>query len=194
MIRSLVLVCAVTIGCTTLRRDDGSGGDGVEAKSPGGAACATRTELSGVVVYDPQFHTLVRPPHRGTFVAPSVKVGDAVAPRALLAEIVWGPNREKILAPVGGVVIHAGAMIGSYLRETDAPFVIADPTRLAARFDDVPPSLRHASPLEVSLDGVSEPLVAPSGTRDGKSVVVALPLGVAAKVGTAARLSLDCNS
>lgn len=194
MLRSFVLLFFMALGCTTLRRDDGSGGDGVEAKSPGAAACAMRQQLIGVVAYDPRFHTLVHPPHRGTFVAPSVKVGDAVAARTPLAEIVWGPNREKIVAPVQGVIVHAGAAIGSYLREGDTPFVIADPLRLAVRFDDVPPTLRHASPLELSLDGASEPIVVSTGTRDGKALVVALPLGVHAKLGSTARLSLECNS
>ncbi len=194
MSRAFALVFSIAIGCTPFRRDDGSGGDNVEAKSPAGATCATRQELSGVVIYDPHFQTLVHPPHRGTFVAPSVKVGDAVAPRAPLAEVVWGPNRGKILAPVAGVVVHAGAAIGSYVRESDAPFVIADPTRLAVRVESASGTFRNATPAELFLEGVTEPIVAPASVRDGTSLIVTLPVGFAVKVGTAARLAFECSS
>lgn len=182
---------ALSASCKDPHRDGREPSNSVQPVAANARKCVDR-EVTGVVAYDPEFHTLVHPPHGGVYVAPKAGIGDTVAPRAPLAEIVSGPNRWKITAPVGGVVVHAGAASGSFLRETDAPFVIADPERLVVRVDDAPPGFGDAPALTVKIDGIDEPFVS-SGRVEGYAVIVSMPRGLMARQGAKARLSVNCS-
>jgi hypothetical protein len=182
----LIAACFVIASCTSVRRDKSADVEATaELASEAPSACA----FKGIVIHDPHFHTIVRPPHGGTFVASLARVGDRVTARSTLGEIMWGPNRGKIITPVDGVVVHAGATIGSYLRDTDAPFVVADPRRLAVRVAGLP---RNATSFDIAIEGLER--FVGYGARHGAYTLIALPAGAPATVGAAASVSVECSS
>lgn len=186
------LISFLIVSCSTLRREEAPANEQEKAADSGKSACAQPPEYHGVVGYDPHFHTIVHPPHSGTFVAPAVELGDTVTAATSLGEVVWGPHRGKILAPVTGVVVHAGAAIGSFLREGDAPFVIANPARLAVRFDELPAEVSRTRGFDLTVEGLAKPIPVDELRTEGAKRLVALPPGTRVRIGGAARLTVPC--
>lgn len=188
----VALLAAVIVSCSTLRRDDGSGGDAVEARAPAGESCPLRRALTGSVVYDPHFETLVHAPHSGVLTSVVAKPDDRVDARAVLAEVIHSGKRSEVRAPVAGVVTRVAAVSGAFIREGDTPFVLADPARLAVRIDGLPMSIRRMAKLEIAVAGAA-PVVVQRMLGDTASMT--LPITDAAvSLGATAHVIVDCST
>ncbi len=144
-------------GRTTIAAEAAKAG-GVATEKAGPAVVGDLVDMAGRVEVTPEGQGEVRAWYPGRIMAMNVGLGQTVRRGQVLARVESSNSLQtySIPAPIGGVIVQKNANVGD-VADSQALYVIADPTKLHAEFFVYPrdaEKIRVGQPVEVrSLSG-----------------------------------------